>query len=96
MLFIGSLRQHKGLKVIIEGFAAANLEGWVLAILGEGPLHDGLETIVRRRGLGGRVFLGRRVPQCDLISVAASADMNSRRFRVGYTTENLGAISEAV
>jgi glycosyltransferase involved in cell wall biosynthesis len=75
VLFVGSLRPHKGLEVIIEGFAAANLEGWVLAILGEGPLQDGLEAIVRRRGLGDRVFLGRRVPQGDLINVAASADI---------------------
>lgn len=75
MLFVGSLRPHKNLEVVIEGFDAANLDGWVLAILGEGPLHDKLKAMVRRRRLEGRVFLGRHVPQRDLIQVAASADV---------------------
>jgi glycosyltransferase involved in cell wall biosynthesis len=75
MLFVGSLRPHKNLEVVIEGFAEANLDGWVLAILGEGPLLAELQAIVRRRRLEGRVFLGRHVPQRDLIQVAASADI---------------------
>ena len=75
MLFAGSLRPHTNLEVLIEGFVAANLDGWVLAILGEGPLQDELKATVRRRSLEGRVFLGRHVPQRDLIHVAASADM---------------------
>lgn len=75
MLFVGSLRPHKNLEVVIQGFAAANLDGWVLAILGEGPLRDDLAAIVRRRGLAGRVFLGRHVRQGDLIGVTASADI---------------------
>jgi glycosyltransferase involved in cell wall biosynthesis len=75
MLFVGSLRPHKNLQVVIEGFAEANLDGWVLAILGDGPLLVELEAMVRRRKLQGRVFLGRHVPQRDLIQVAASADI---------------------
>lgn len=75
MLFAGSLRPHKNLEVVIRGFAEANLDGWVLAMLGEGPLRDELAEIVRRRGLQGRVFLGRHVRQRDLIQVAASADV---------------------
>jgi starch synthase len=75
MLFVGSLRPHKNLEVVIEGFDAANLDGWVLAILGEGPLRDELKAMVRRRRLEGRVFLGQHVRQRDLIQVAASADV---------------------
>ena len=75
MLFVGSLRPHKNLEVVIQGFDAANLDGWVLAVLGEGPLRDELAAMVRRRGLEGRVFLGRHVRQGDLIQVAASADV---------------------
>jgi glycosyltransferase involved in cell wall biosynthesis len=75
MLFVGSLRPHMNLEVMIEGFAAANRDGWVLAILGEGPLQDELEAMVRRRRLEDRVFLGRHVRQRDLIQVASSADI---------------------
>ena len=75
MLFAGSLRPYSSLEVLIEGFGAANMDGWVLAILGEGPLRGELEAIVRRRKLDGRVFLGRHVRQRDLIPVAASADI---------------------
>lgn len=75
MLFAGSLRAHTNLEVLIEGFASANLDGWVLAILGEGPLQGKLEMIVRRQRLAARVFLGRRVRQRDLIQVASSADI---------------------
>lgn len=75
MLFAGSLRPHTSLEVLIEGFAAATLDGWVLAILGEGLLQDELEAMVRRRRLEGRVFLGRHVRQRDLIQVASSADI---------------------
>ena len=75
MLFAGSLRPHTNLEVVVQGFAEANLEGWVLAMLGEGPLRDELAGIVQKRGLQGRVFLGRHVRQRDLIQVAASADV---------------------
>lgn len=75
MLFAGSLRAHTNLEVLIEGFDAANLDGWVLAVLGDGPLQVELEGMVRRRRLQDRVFLGRHVSQQDLIQVASSADM---------------------
>jgi glycosyltransferase involved in cell wall biosynthesis len=75
MLFAGSLRPHASLEVLIEGFAAANLDRWVLAILGDGPLQDELEAMVRRWRLEDRVFLGRHVSQGDLIQVASSADI---------------------
>jgi starch synthase len=75
MLFAGSLRAETQLEVLIEGFDAARLDGWVLAILGDGPLQAELEALVRRRGLEARVFLGRHVGQRDLIQVASSAEV---------------------
>jgi starch synthase len=75
MLFAGSLRADAQLEVLIEGFDAARLDGWVLAILGDGPLQAELEALVRRRGLEARVFLGRHVGQRDLIQVASSAEV---------------------
>jgi starch synthase len=81
MLFVGSLRPHMNLEVMIEGFAAANRDGWVLAILGEGSLQPALETMVRRRRLEGRVFLGRHIRQGDLIRVASSADVALLPYR---------------
>ena len=85
VLFAGSLRRHKGLEVLIEGFAAADLEGWVLAILGDGPLRGELEARAARRGLGTRVFLGRRAAEADLVSVAASAEVGLLPYQeVGF------------
>lgn len=75
MLFAGSLRPHAGLEVLIEGFGRADLPGWVLAILGAGALQPELEALVRRQGLEGRVFLGQRVREKDLIATASSADV---------------------
>jgi glycosyltransferase involved in cell wall biosynthesis len=75
MLFAGSLRRDTHLEVLIEGFAVANLNGWVLAVLGDGPWQDELATMVRRMGLADRVYLGQHVPQRDLIEVAASAEI---------------------
>ena len=75
MLFAGSLRPYANLEKVIGGFDKARLDGWVLAILGDGPLRGALEEMVRRRGLKNRVFLGYRVPESELIEVAASADV---------------------
>lgn len=75
MLFAGSLGTHANLETVIRGFAAAQLEGWVLALLGDGPMRGRLEELVRRQSLDGKVFLGRRAPQHELAQVISSADM---------------------
>ena len=75
MLFAGSLRPYANLEKVIGGFDQSRLEGWVLAVLGDGPLRGALEEMVRRRGLERRVFLGSRVPESELIEIAASADV---------------------
>lgn len=74
MLFAGSLRPYANLETVIAGFGHAGLDGWALAILGTGPLHAALARLVRRVRLEGRVFLGGRAAESELVSVAASAD----------------------
>ena len=75
MLFAGSLRPHANLEILVDGFGQAELEGWVLAILGQGSLQGQLEAMVQDRGLSDRVFLGRHAPQHQLIAVTSSADV---------------------
>jgi glycosyltransferase involved in cell wall biosynthesis len=75
MLFAGSLRPYANLETVIGGFGGADLDGWVLAILGGGPLRDSLERQVRRAGMDGRVFLGSRASESELLAVSASADV---------------------
>lgn len=75
MVFAGSLRPHANLETVIDGFGRADLAGWVLALLGDGPLKDPLLRQVDRHGLGGRVFLGARADERDLAPAIASADV---------------------
>jgi glycosyltransferase involved in cell wall biosynthesis len=75
MLFAGSLRPHTNLEALIEGFGRAELDGWILALLGDGPLRPQLERLVRQGGSESRIFLGRRASQRELIAVASSADV---------------------
>jgi glycosyltransferase involved in cell wall biosynthesis len=75
MLFAGSLRPYANLETVIAGFARANLEGWVLAILGDGPLREPLEKLIVRLGLERRVFLGQRAVESELLEVTSSADI---------------------
>ena len=75
MVFAGSLRPYANLETVIAGFGRADLEGWVLAILGDGPLKDSLLREVGRLGLRDRIFLGARADERDLVPVIASADV---------------------
>jgi starch synthase len=84
MLWAGTLRDQANLDVLIGGFARAQLDGWVLAFLGDGPLLESLSELVARERLGERVFLGRRAPQRDLVMVASSADVGL----LAYQTES--------
>lgn len=74
MVFAGSMRPYANLETVIAGFGRAGLSGWSLALLGDGPLRPRLESLIRRLGLEGRVFIGARAAERDLISVISSAD----------------------
>jgi alpha-maltose-1-phosphate synthase len=75
MTFGGTLRSGSNLSETIDGFGRAQLDGWVLAILGSGPLQGVLEEQIITSGLSERVHIGRRAAQEDLINVLASADV---------------------
>lgn len=75
MLWAGTLRAQTNLEVVLAGFARAQLDGWVLAILGDGPLQPRLEQIVHEHGLQDRVYIGKRSRQDDLVRLCASADL---------------------
>jgi glycosyltransferase involved in cell wall biosynthesis len=74
MVFGGSFRPDNNLVEMLDGFGQAQLDGWVLALLGSGTLEERLTARIGATGLGDRVFIGRRVRQEDLIDVLASAD----------------------
>lgn len=73
-VYAGTLREHAGLEALVAGFAAARLDGWVLALIGSGPMEDELRRLAHRHGAAESVFLGRRAPQSQLVPVIASAD----------------------
>jgi starch synthase len=85
MVWAGSLRPETNLTTVIRGFLSAGLEGWALAILGDGPLRRELEEFVARANAGNAVFVGRRVAQGDLIRVLASAQIGV----LSYQAESL-------
>jgi glycosyltransferase involved in cell wall biosynthesis len=85
MLFAGSLRPHKNIETLLEGFARARLDGWVLALLGDGPIQAQLQEIAQRSSMNGSVFLGHRAPQHELIRVTSSADLGLLPYQsVGF------------
>jgi glycosyltransferase involved in cell wall biosynthesis len=75
LVFAGSFRTDTNLENAIIGFGRARLPGWALAILASGPRLEEMQQLVTAEGLTGTVFLGKRVPQHELIAVLASADV---------------------
>ena len=75
MVWAGTLRSQTNLDTLIRGFSRAHLPGWVLAIVGDGPLEQPLKQLIRAEAADDRVFIGRRAPQDELVSVISSADV---------------------
>jgi glycosyltransferase involved in cell wall biosynthesis len=73
LVFAGRLEADTNVEVLVAGFGEMRLDGWVLALLGTGPIRERLTATVREKGLADRVHLGQRVPQPDLVSTLASA-----------------------
>ncbi|WP_276166280.1 glycosyltransferase family 4 protein [Zobellia alginiliquefaciens] len=57
LLNVGRLEYQKGQDVLIRAFKKANLENWVLFIIGEGSLRNPLENLIDELGLKDQVFL---------------------------------------
>lgn len=55
--YVGHLRAEKNLPLLIEAFAAANLDQGRLILVGEGPVRSQLETLIASRGIEDRVVM---------------------------------------
>ena len=68
----GRLVPWKGFVVLIE--MLADLPGWKLSIVGDGPIRGDLESAAARLGVSDRVsFLG-MIPRADLISLIQASE----------------------
>ena len=73
LLSVGHLIERKRHHLAIE--ALAELPGWMLAIVGEGPERGPLEELARRLGLSGRVVFCGAQPHSTLARFYSAADV---------------------
>ena len=81
LAFAGTLGADTNIETLVAGFGRAHIEGWILALLGSGPLEERLGTIVSEDRLADRVFLGRPVPQQDWVPMLSSAHAGALPYR---------------
>jgi glycosyltransferase involved in cell wall biosynthesis len=77
---VGRLASAKGLDILIDAFALAALgRAWELVVVGDGPLRQPLERLVRRHGLDDQVtFLGQLANPYPIMGSADIAVQPSR------------------
>lgn len=73
LVYQGSIQEFRGIEESIE--AVTLLERCVLVIIGYGYHRPALEVMVRRRGLGDRVYFFGPIPNDELLHYTASADV---------------------
>ncbi len=73
VIYQGSIQENRGIEPAID--AVESLDNVTLVIIGYGYYRAALETMVRDRGLGGAVRFFGPVPNDELISYSASADV---------------------
>ena len=73
LLSVGHLIERKGHALVIE--ALANLPGWRLLIVGDGPKRAELDALARTLGVADRVRLVGPVPHAELSRYYTAADM---------------------
>lgn len=73
VIYQGSIQENRGIEPAID--AVEGLDGVVLVIVGYGHHRPVLEEAVRARGLGAKVKFFGPVPNDELISYSASADI---------------------
>jgi len=73
VIYQGSIQENRGIEPAID--AIERLTGVVLVVIGYGYHRPALEALVDRRGLSDRVRFFGPVPNDDLISYSASADV---------------------
>ena len=87
-VFVGRWVPNKGLEVLIDAYARAELDPhtWPLTMMGEGPLRPALEGLIKQRGIRGIEVTG-----------YVDDDVRNRRIRMSkwlvappHTNEDLG------
>ena len=73
VIYQGSIQENRGIEPGID--AVAMLDGVTLVVIGYGYHRPALEDIVRKRGLESKVLFFGPVPNDELISYSASADV---------------------
>lgn len=73
VIYQGSIQENRGIEPAID--AVDQLEGFVLVVIGYGYHRPALEDLVRSRGLDAKVKFFGPVPNDELISWSASADI---------------------
>ena len=73
VIYQGSIQENRGIEPAID--AVATLEGCMLVVIGYGYHRPALEDLVRQRGLEEVVRFFGPVPNDELISYSASADI---------------------
>jgi glycosyltransferase involved in cell wall biosynthesis len=73
VLYQGSIQENRGIEPAID--AVEGLDGVVLVIIGYGHHRPVLEDLVERRGLTDKVKFFGPIPNNELISYSASADV---------------------
>jgi glycosyltransferase involved in cell wall biosynthesis len=73
VIYQGSIQEHRGIEPAID--AVESIEGVTLVVIGYGHHRPALEADVKRRDLTDRVQFFGPVPNDELISYSASADI---------------------
>lgn len=72
---VASLQEYKGHRYLLDALADARLSRVTLELVGDGPLRPVLLDQIRRLGLQDRVRLRGALPEEDVASVLATADL---------------------
>lgn len=77
LAYVGRLSVEKEVFKLLSQFAKASREFAALRLLlvGDGPLRGGLESHVRERGLGEKVYFAGQVPSNEVPEYLAAADL---------------------
>ena len=75
VLFQGGLSAGRNLEALVDAICHVRHPQVNLVLLGDGQLRKSIRNRVRRLGLSRRVHVHPAVPQADLISFSASADV---------------------
>lgn len=73
VVVVARLVAKKGIDMLIDAFAAAGPEGWILRVLGDGPERDALVARAAERGVAGRVLFEGARPHAACLAALATA-----------------------